>query len=101
MTAASAYVSPKGRFARSVNIERDAGKNRIDGYLPTGRALDVITRVARALAGGDPSRAFSITGPYGTGKSSLAVFLDALLGPTGDPATTTADGRAAMVSSGQ
>ena len=90
MTYASDFVSPKGRFARSVNVERDAGSNQIDGYLPTGRALDVIGRIARAVGGGDPSRAFSITGPYGTGKSSLAVFLDALLGPEGDPATQAA-----------
>lgn len=84
------FVSPKGRFARSVNVERDTGTNSIESYLPTGRALDVISRVARCLDGQPRTRAFSITGPYGTGKSSLAVFLDALLGPEGDEATQTA-----------
>ncbi len=81
MTAASDYVEPRGRFARSVNIERDAGAGQLDGYLPTGRALDVVGRVTRAIVRADASTAFSITGPYGTGKSSLAVFLDALLAP--------------------
>ena len=31
-------------------------------------------------------RAFSVTGPYGSGKSSLAVLLDALFAPAGDEA---------------
>ena len=86
------YVSPKGRFARSVNVERDAGAHSIESYLPTGRALDVISRVARCLDRQPRTRAFSITGPYGTGKSSLAVFLDALLGPAHDSATEVALG---------
>jgi len=78
---ASSLVAPRGRFARSVNVERDGGG--IGGYLPTGRALDVIGRVGRSVTGANPARAFSITGPYGTGKSSLAVFFDAVLGPDG------------------
>lgn len=84
------FVSPKGRFARSVNVERDTSAHSIETYLPTGRALDVISRVARCLDDHPRTRAFSITGPYGTGKSSLAVFLDALLGPDADPATNVA-----------
>lgn len=84
------YVSPKGRFARSVNVERDVGAQSIETYLPTGRALDVISRVARCLDTQPRTRAFSITGPYGTGKSSLAVFLDALLGPSDDETTAAA-----------
>lgn len=84
------YVSPKGRFARSVNVERDVGEQSIESYLPTGRALDVISRIARCLDTQPRTRAFSITGPYGTGKSSLAVFVDALLGPVDDETTSTA-----------
>ena len=84
------FVSPKGRFARSVNVERDTGTHSIESYLPTGRALDVISRVARCLDDLPRTRAFSITGPYGTGKSSLAVFLDALLGPAEDEPTKVA-----------
>jgi hypothetical protein len=90
MTALARIVSAKGRFARSVNIERDAGRSTLEGYIPTGRALDVIGRVGRSLEGAE-GRSFSITGPYGTGKSSLAVFLDALFGPSAAEATATAD----------
>ena len=71
----------KGRFARSVTLDRDSAAEALDGYLPTGRSLDVLRRVARGLGREDAARAFSITGPYGSGKSSLAVLLDAALGP--------------------
>lgn len=83
-------VTVRPRFARSVNVELDAKAAGIEGYLPTGRALDVVRRVARGLAEPPAGRAFSITGPHGTGKSSLAVFLDALCSPS-----RTAEHRAA------
>lgn len=72
----------RGRFVRSINVERDAGAGAIDGYLPTGRSMDVVRRFAQSISAG--GRALSITGPYGSGKSSLAVFLDALVRPVGD-----------------
>jgi len=90
MNHAIDFVTPKARFARSVNIERDAGAHSVANYLPTGRALDVISRLARCLDRQPRTRAFSITGPYGTGKSSLAVFIDALLGPDDDDSTSAA-----------
>jgi hypothetical protein len=74
-------VGVRARFARSVNVELDAKPAGLEGYLPTGRALDVVRRVARGLGEPASGRALSITGPHGTGKSSLAVFLDALCAP--------------------
>lgn len=68
----------RGRFIRSVRLDA-AQATSLDGYLPTARALDVIRRVVRGMGDGG-TRAFSITGPYGSGKSSLAVFLNALCG---------------------
>lgn len=73
------FVKPRSRFGRSANVERDHGGSAIDGYIPTGRALDVISRIARGLSDATAGRTFSLTGPHGGGKSSLAVFLDALL----------------------
>lgn len=67
----------RGRFARSIRLD-SAGSQELDGYLPTARALDVVRRVVRGMTDETGTRAFSITGPYGSGKSSLAVFLDAL-----------------------
>ena len=90
MSALIELKTPKERFARSINVERDAGSSAIDGYLPVGRAVDAIARIARAV--NDPSceNAFSITGPYGSGKSSLAVLLDALFAAADDPARASA-----------
>lgn len=74
-------VTPRSRFSRSVNVERDSSGTAMDGYLPTGRALDVVRRVVRSLSNQGSGRAFSITGPHGSGKSSLAVFLGGLTAP--------------------
>lgn len=73
------HVKTSSRFARSANVERDRGDTAIDGYMPTSRALDVIARIANGLSDAAAGRTFSITGPHGGGKSSLAVFLDGLL----------------------
>ena len=81
----------RGRFARSVSVERDAGNAAVEGYLPTGRSLDAVRRFARAMAVDDATWAMSITGPYGSGKSSLAVFLDALVSPAEDYARVAAE----------
>lgn len=79
------YVTTSNRFSRSANVERDHGGAAVDGYIPTGRALDVISRVASGLADPAAGRTFTITGPHGGGKSSLAVFLDGLLASPSSP----------------
>ena len=91
MTRLIELKSPKSRFARSINVERDNDGTAIDGYLPVGRAIDVIGRLASALNRDESEVAFSITGPYGSGKSSLAVVIDALLGPFDDRARVSAE----------
>ena len=69
------------RFARSANLERDIDHSEpLDGYVVTARALDVIERIAATAATGDAGGAWSLTGPYGSGKSSLALLLDAAFG---------------------
>lgn len=73
-----------------MNVERDHGPEAIRGYLPTGRALDVVRRVAAGFIDPRAGRAFSITGPHGGGKSSLAVFFDALLDTRGSEASELA-----------
>jgi hypothetical protein len=76
-------VTPHPRFARSIRVESDTSTSVINSYLPTGRALDVIRRITRGLEPDSHGRAFSITGPHGSGKSSLGVFVNALLSPQG------------------
>ena len=84
------YVTTNSRFSRSANVERDHGDSAIDGYVPTGRAVDVISRVAAGLTDSSAGRTFSITGPHGGGKSSLVVFLDSLLAASSAPEFKTA-----------
>ena len=83
MTRVADHVRTTDRFARSANVERDDTVSAIKGYMPTARAIDVVGRVVSGLEGVGAARAISVTGPYGSGKSSLALFLSALFGPSG------------------
>ncbi|MXX54968.1 MAG: hypothetical protein F4Z44_04170 [Gemmatimonadetes bacterium] len=74
-------IEVSGRFARSANLERDLARPEpLEGYVLTARGLDVIERIATAAAAGSAGGAWSLTGPYGSGKSSLALLLDAVFG---------------------
>lgn len=71
-------VSP--RFARSVSLVRDVHRpDALDGYILTPTGRDVLRRLSDALAGDSPTRAWSLTGPYGSGKSAFALFAAQLL----------------------
>ena len=86
MTVLADHIRVAGRFARSANVERDiAATEPLDGYVVTARALDVVERVASAAASGPAGGAWSLTGPYGSGKSSLALLLDAAWGNDSAP----------------
>ncbi|MGD9754592.1 MAG: hypothetical protein AB7W59_26675, partial [Acidimicrobiia bacterium] len=79
-------VTPSPRYARSANLERDAQAEDIfAGYLVTGRVVDLVDRITTAVARGHGG-AWSVTGPYGSGKSSFGLFIDALYGPGASPA---------------
>ena len=81
MTLLADGISVGSRFARSANLERDIAQSEpLDGYVVTARALDVIERIASTAATWAAGGAWSLTGPYGSGKSSLALLLDAALG---------------------
>ena len=76
------HVAVQSRFARSANLERDIERPEpLDGYVVTGQGLDVLRRVAMTAATGTAGGAWSLTGPYGSGKSSLALLIDAAFGP--------------------
>ena len=68
------------RFTRSVNIQHDLWEaESIQGYLVTAGARRVLLRIAPALHTPSSARAWTLTGPYGTGKSALANFIAKLL----------------------
>ncbi|WP_433577890.1 hypothetical protein [Nocardia brasiliensis] len=68
-----------GSQMRSTNLERDVQDALHDPYVGA-QAVDVIERIASALTDQRRTRAWSFTGPYGSGKSTLTNLVDALLG---------------------
>ena len=71
----SEVLTLRRRFLRSVSLERDARNAAgLEGYIPTTSGEVALARIQGALT--EPSsRAVTITGPYGTGKSAFALYL--------------------------
>ena len=79
------------RFRRSVHLERDFyAENSLDGYVVTVTARETLRRLISALEHPSASKAWSLTGPYGSGKSAFALFAAKLLGNPESPATQQA-----------
>ena len=80
------------RFHRSVNIVGDfSDPDSLDGYILTPTARSLATRILRERTEARGSRAWSILGPYGTGKSSFALFLQKYLSGQHDDIEMIAD----------
>lgn len=84
----SDQIRPQQSYLRAANLE--AHHQQSDGYIPTSRALEVLRRFIHSVSDPSSGRAWSLTGPYGAGKSSFALYLRALLGPDG-PARVAAE----------
>lgn len=66
----------RARYKRSVHLERDAAEGDwLDGYVVTPLVRRVAARVVRGMTSKSTARAWSLTGPYGSGKSAFALFL--------------------------
>ena len=75
----SQHVGVARRFTRSVRLDTDLGKAAaLEGFICTQSAIDALLLMARHrnVTG---HAAFTWTGPYGSGKSSLAIALAAIL----------------------
>ncbi|MCY4000898.1 MAG: hypothetical protein OXF84_08860 [Bacteroidetes bacterium] len=74
-------ISIQSSFQRSVNLVRDFyGEHEFDHYIVTAKSLELIERTIESLKMNPPrGNAWSITGPYGGGKSSFALYLSHLL----------------------
>jgi hypothetical protein len=80
-TALSSHIAIHAHFMRATNVEHHAGAEFAADYIPTPRGLEVIRRLCEASkSSAGAGRAWSLTGPYGAGKSSFAVFLASLFG---------------------
>lgn len=68
------------RSLRSINLELDLPKpSRLLGYVPTRKAVSLTSQILSSLLSESTDRAFAISAPYGSGKSSAALFWCQLL----------------------
>ena len=76
MAFLNSLVKVGRRFQRSVNIGEDAKENDglLDGYQLQHSAVNVLSIISDHLLE-TAQKAFTITGPFGAGKSSLGLYL--------------------------
>ena len=85
-TRLSQLVTVRGRFHRSVSLTRDwRGARDFSEYIVTPSVRAIAEQVLDELRREGGVRAWSLTGPYGTGKSAFALFLADVLA-SGRPA---------------
>ena len=66
-------VEVGGRFRRAVNVTRDAGSpEALDGYLVTPAVRRALSPITSGIDDAEGDRAWSLVGPYGSGKSAFA-----------------------------
>lgn len=72
-------VRVRRRFQRSIRVDTDIGAAALEGFVCPKSVADSLLSMARQIEETGHG-AFTWTGPYGCGKSSLAVAVAALLG---------------------
>ena len=77
-------ITVNARFARAVNVERDGVAAVVGNYILTDNARRLLRRIAEEAAQ-KPDRAWTLTGPYGAGKSAFSLYLSALLAGVDSP----------------
>lgn len=66
---------------RSINVEFDLGNQSIiEGYVLTAQARSSLERILNHFESQAPARSWTLTGPYGSGKSYFGLFLMNLMG---------------------
>ena len=77
----SSNITISRQFLRSVNLEADLGRtDALQGYIYQDTAKSLVKNMAHHL-NQSSQKAFTWTGPYGGGKSSLALVLGSLVSP--------------------
>ncbi len=72
------------RFQKSIRIDTDLGdKSALDGFVCPKSSAEILLSMARHISETSQG-AFTWTGPYGSGKSSLAIAMSALLNGNAD-----------------
>src|SRR5215831_5949292 len=74
--ATSSLHNYSQRFLRSTELARDfSDPNGLDGYCLTDFGRSCLKRIAPGLQPDSSLRAWRLTGDFGSGKSSFALFL--------------------------
>ena len=85
------HVYIRTAYTRSINLERDSKSKGVEcTYIPTTRALRTLATITERFSNENQPRSWSLVGPYGSGKSSFALFLSELLGSQKFPHTKAA-----------
>ena len=77
MTDLFSSVNINTSFQRSARIDNKISKDFLDNFVFHDTSKKVLNQISSSLLNSNQS-GFTLTGPYGTGKSSLALFLKAL-----------------------
>lgn len=78
-TPLSDYVEVRGRYRRSIHLEKDFITASQNGdYIVTPTVREALRRLAEGVSNGSTYRSWTLTGPYGVGKSAFAVYLTRL-----------------------
>ncbi|MDA8008668.1 MAG: hypothetical protein MPK75_02965 [Alphaproteobacteria bacterium] len=70
------HIPPKAY--PSTNIENDSIEN-LQNYIPSASTIDIADRFTDGLRGYTNGRMISVTGPFGSGKSTMAMFMKGLI----------------------
>ena len=75
-TKLSSFVHVRSGSARSINIERDLHQLALaKDYVLTSQALRTLARIVDGIENATHTRAWTLTGPYGSGKSYFGLFV--------------------------
>lgn len=81
-TALSKIVRIHSNPYASANVESDGDDiAALEGYIPGSSTIETVSRLGVGMRGGKRGRMISITGPYGSGKSTMGLFIDGLAAP--------------------
>ena len=73
------HIKVKRRYSRSINLERDLEiAESVNGYILTPKIENLLNHFVESITTPNSVRSWTITGPYGTGKSAFAHFLSAI-----------------------
>ena len=81
MASLRSIIDIKQSGLRSVNVEQDlSSKTILEGYILTAQARSSLSRMLDRFEGNIASRSWTLTGPYGSGKSFFGLYLMNLMG---------------------